>query len=208
MKINKQKYIPLDQFIDLALYDKKIGYYMKKNPFGKNGDFITAPNISILFSEILAVWCIAFWENLGCPKKVNIVELGGGNGEMMCRMIKVFERFEKFKKSCKYFILEKSQFLKKVQKKKLNSYDISWIDAFSKLDKSPCIFLANEFFDSLPVKQFIKKKNKWFEKNVKVLDEDNFELVDKPTNIINLEKKIGVNLKNNQELIEFSPIVL
>ena len=72
---------------------------MSKNPFGKKGDFITAPNISILFSEMLAIWCIAFWENLGCPKKINIIELGAGNAEMMYTMIKVFERFSKFYKS-------------------------------------------------------------------------------------------------------------
>ena len=70
---------------------------MKKNPFGKDGDFITAPNISILFSEMICyLGCIAFWESLGCPKKINIVELGGGNGEMMFQMIKVFQRFNSF----------------------------------------------------------------------------------------------------------------
>ena len=97
MKIKKNKYIPLDKFVYKSLYDKNIGYYMKNNPFGKDGDFITAPNISVLFSEMLAIWCIAFWENLGCPKKINLIELGGGNGEMMYQMIKVFERFNKFK---------------------------------------------------------------------------------------------------------------
>ena len=119
MKISKNKYISLDKFIYKSLYDKKIGYYMQKNPFGKDGDFITAPNISVLFSEMLAIWCIAFWQNLGCPKKINIIELGAGNGEMMYQLIKVFERFNKFKLSSNYFILEKSQFLQKIQKKKL-----------------------------------------------------------------------------------------
>ena len=117
MKTNKNKYIPLDKFINTALYNKKTGYYMNKNPFGKNGDFITSPDISILFSEMLAIWCIAFWQNLGCPKKINIIELGAGNGEMMYQLIKVFERFDKFKLSSNYFILEKSQFLQKIQKK-------------------------------------------------------------------------------------------
>tara|TARA_Y100000590_G_scaffold405327_1_gene493544 strand:- start:334 stop:1386 length:1053 start_codon:yes stop_codon:yes gene_type:complete len=207
MRINKAKYIPLDRFIHAALYNKKNGYYMKKNPFGKNGDFVTAPNISILFSEMIAVWCIAFWENLGSPKKINIVELGAGNGEMMYRMIKVFERFDKFKKSNKIYILEKSQFLKKIQKKKLTSKDVSWIDTLEKLKKGPIIFLANEFFDALPIKQFIKKKNKWFEKKVKVISKNNIKFVDKPTNINNLEKKIKINLENNQKIIEFSPLV-
>ena len=56
---------------------------MKKNPFGEKGDFITAPNISILFSEMIAIWIISFWENLNCPKQFNLIELGAGNGEMM-----------------------------------------------------------------------------------------------------------------------------
>ena len=70
MKTNKNKYIPLDKFINTALYNKKIGYYMNKNPFGKNGDFITAPLISNLFGEMLAIWCVAYWEHVGKPSKI------------------------------------------------------------------------------------------------------------------------------------------
>ena len=206
MKISKNKLISLDKFIDKALYNKKIGYYMNRDPFGKNGDFITAPNISILFSEMISVWCIAFWESLGSPKKINIVELGSGNGEMMRQMIKVFERFNSFKKSCNYYILEKSHFLKKIQRKKLANYNVKWIDSLNKLNNGPNVFLANEFFDALPIKQFIKKNNKWFEKKIKTISKNNFEMVETITNIQNLEKKIGINLSNNQKIIEFSPL--
>ena len=206
MKISNNKHISFDKFVDLALYHKKTGYYMKKNPFGKDGDFITAPNISILFSEMLAIWCIAFWEHLGCPKKINIIELGAGNGEMMYQMIKVFERFNKFRKSSNYFILEKSQFLKKIKKKKLNSHKITWLNSINKLKNGPNIFLANEFFDALPIKQFIKKNNKWYEKSIKKNNINKFEFVNVITNIKNLEKKIEINLSKNQKIIEFSPL--
>ena len=206
MKINKKKYITLDSFINKILYDKKNGYYTNKNPFGKKGDFITAPNISILFSEMLAIWCIAFWENLGCPKKINIVEMGSGNGEMINQMIKVFERFDKFIKSSKFIIFEKSNFLKKIQKKKITSPKVSWINSLDNLKSGPNIFLANEFFDALPIKQFTKKNNKWFERKVEISNKNNFKFVDKSTNINGLEKKIGINLKNNQNIIEFSPL--
>ena len=206
MKISNNKHVPFDKFIDIALYHKKTGYYMKKNPFGKDGDFITAPNISILFSEMLAIWCLAFWEHLGCPKKINIIELGAGNGEMMCQMIKVFERFNKFKDSSNYFILEKSQFLKKIQKKKLNSHKITWLNSINKLKNGPNIFLANEFFDALPIKQFIKKNNKWYEKSIKKNNINKYEFVNVITNIKNLEKKIEINLSKNQKIIEFSPL--
>ena len=206
MKISNNKHIPFDKFIDIALYHKKTGYYMKKNPFGKDGDFITAPNISILFSEMLAIWCLAFWEHLGCPKKINIIELGAGNGEMMYQMIKVFERFDKFRESSNYFILEKSQFLKKIQKEKLNSHKITWLNSINKLKNGPNIFLANEFFDALPIKQFIKKNNKWYEKSIKKNNINKFEFVNVITNIKDLEKKIKINLSKNQKIIEFSPL--
>ncbi len=206
MKISNNKHISFDKFVDIALYHKKTGYYMKKNPFGKDGDFITAPNISILFSEMLAIWCIAFWEHLGFPKRINIIELGAGNGEMMYQMIKVFERFNKFRESSNYFILEKSQFLKKIQKKKLNFHKITWLNSINKLKNGPNIFLANEFFDSLPVKQFIKKNNKWYEKSIKKNNINKFEFVNVITNIKNLEKKIKINLSKNQKIIEFSPL--
>ncbi len=205
MKKNNN-YISLDKFINKSLYNKHYGYYMKKNPFGKNGDFITSPNISILFSEMLAIWCIAFWENLGCPKKINIIELGGGNGEMMKQMIKVFERFDKFKKASNFFILEKSKLLKKIQRGKLNFHKIVWLNSINNIKNGPNIFLANEFFDSLPIKQFIKKNNKWFEKKIKKNGVNNFEFVDVITNIQNIEKKIGFNLSGNQKIIEFSPL--
>ena len=82
----------MDKYIHEALYNKKDGYYMTVNPFGKEGDFTTAPNISILFSEMIAVWVVSFWENLKFPKEFNLIELGAGNGEMMMDIIKSFER--------------------------------------------------------------------------------------------------------------------
>ena len=94
--LKEQKSIPLDQFINIALYNKKFGYYMKKNPFGKDGDFITSPLISNLFSEMIAIWCVAFWENLGKPKKFLLVELGPGDGSLCNDLLRTFKQFKKF----------------------------------------------------------------------------------------------------------------
>ena len=92
MTTNK-KNLPLDQFIEFALYDKVNGYYMKKNPFGKEGDFITAPNITRLFSEIIAIWVLTFLKSVGSPKIFNLLELGAGNGEMMKVIIETLKNF-------------------------------------------------------------------------------------------------------------------
>ena len=93
MKINSSNSLPLDKFIEWALYDKDLGYYMKKNPFGKEGDFVTAPNITRLFSEIVAIWVITFWKSIGSPKKFNLLELGAGNGEMMKVIAETLKNF-------------------------------------------------------------------------------------------------------------------
>jgi len=150
--------ISLDKFINEALYSKSKGYYSKKNPIGKKGDFITSPNISVMFSEMIAIWIVSLWENLGSPKKINIIELGAGSGEMMSQILKTIDNFNKFKSSSQFFIHEKSAYLKKTQKEKTQKYNVKWIDNLNKISNYPSIFIANEFFDSLPIKQFIKKK--------------------------------------------------
>ena len=160
MKNKKNDLVELDKFIEDSLYNKEHGYYMKKNPFGKGGDFITAPNISVLFSEMIAIWVISFWEKLNSPKKFNLIELGAGNGEMMRVLVSTFNKFPKFKNSCEISILEKSKLLKQVQKNNIKDAKIKWLNNLNELNNFPCIFVANEFFDALPIKQFLKKKTK------------------------------------------------
>ncbi len=204
MKLKNDLTLALDKFINLSLYDKKFGYYMKKNPFGKKGDFITAPNVSRLFSEIIAIWIVSFWKSLGSPKKFNIIEMGAGNGEMMKILFESFQKFPFFFNSCNLIIYEKSPLLIQIQKKKLNKKKISWISKIGKINKVPSIFVANEFFDSLPIKQFEKKNNVWFEKFVKVKSKKKSFLFEKKINIKKIEKKINFKISQNQNFIEYS----
>ena len=110
--------IPLDEFINNALYHPKKGFYMKKSPFGKEGDFITAPNISNIFSEMIFVWLLSYWEKFYKNKKINIIELGAGNAEMMSQIISSSQKFSSFKSNCNFIIYEKRKKLIKIQKKK------------------------------------------------------------------------------------------
>ena len=135
MLIGQNKKISLDRFIYKSLYDKDNGYYIKKNPFGKKGDFITSPNISVLFSEMISIWLISFWENLKKPKKINIVELGAGNGEMMSQIIKTLNNFSEISLSANFLILEKSPLLIKIQKSKIDKKKVSWIKKFKRNSK-------------------------------------------------------------------------
>ena len=206
MKLKKNLSLPLDKFINYSLYDKKSGYYMKKDPFGYTGDFITAPNISRLFSEMISIWTISFWQSLGSPKKFNLIELGAGNGEMMKDIIETFQNFPDFFNSCNFIIHEKSPLLVKIQKKKLKKNKITWINQVNKIKKLPSIFLANEFFDAMAIKQFIKKKDLWFERFVKFENKKKAFFVEKKTNIIKLEKKINFKISKNQNFIEYSEL--
>ena len=208
MKLKKYHNLPLDKFIDLSLYNKKFGYYMKKNPFGKKGDFITAPNISRLFSEMIAIWIIKFWQSLGSPKKFNLIELGAGNGEMMKIIIESFQNFPSFLECCNFVIFEKSPTLIKIQKKKLGKKKIVWISEIKKVKKNPAIFIGNEFFDAIPIKQFKKKRGIWFENYVNLENFNKAFFFEKEINIKDIEKKIDFKISQNQNFIECSELGL
>ena len=158
------KLLPVDKFINNVLFDKKIGYYSSKNPFGITGDFVTAPGISNLFSEIIGIWLMSTWNTLGKPKKFNIVELGPGDGGLTKILVKMFQRFPDFNSATNIYLYEKSDLLKKLQKKNINNSKVNWIKNFSKINKGPVIFFGNEFFDAIPIKQFSQKKGIIFEK--------------------------------------------
>ena len=204
MKTKKKFSITLDKFIDFALYNKKFGYYMKKNPFGRKGDFTTAPNISRLFSEIIAIWIVSFWKSIGSPKNFNLIELGAGNGEMMKDMLESFEQFPSFMKSCNIFIYEKSPNLIKIQKKKIKKDKINWLSKINNIKKNPTLFIANEFFDSISIKQFIKIDKIWYEKFVNIKNKNKAFFFNKKVNMKNYEKKINFKVSSNQNFVEYS----
>ena len=204
MKTDK-KDLPLDQFIEFALYDKVNGYYMKKNPFGKEGDFITAPNITRLFSEIIAIWVLTFWKSIGSPRKFNLLELGAGNGEMMKVIIETLKNFPECFNNCNFQIHEKSEFLKKQQQFNLKSEKMTWIDNIKINNLFPTIYLANEFFDALPIKQFFKRKEGWVERFVNFKNEKNAEFKEQLIDIKNIEQNLKFEISKDQEIIEYSP---
>ncbi len=208
MSLKKKHNLSLDKFINFSLYNKNYGYYMRKKKFGKKGDFITAPNISRLFSEMIAIWIISFWQGIGCPKKFNLIELGAGNGEMMKIIIESFQNFPSFFNSCNFLIFEKSPSLIKIQKKKLNEFKINWISNLNKVSKDPCIFIANEFFDSLAIKQFTKKDDLWFERFVNIENPKKPFFFEKKIDIKKIEKQIQFKISKKQNFIECSNLGL
>ena len=161
---NNSKILPVDKFVENVLYSKKIGYYSLKIPFGKTGDFLTAPGVSNLFSEIIGIWLVTTWNTLGRPKKFNIVELGPGDGSLTKILLKTFKQFPLFYKAASISLYERSNLLKNLQKKNINSLKVKWIKNFTNIKKGPVIFFGNEFFDAIPIKQFSNINNEMLEK--------------------------------------------
>ena len=176
---------------------------MHKNPFGKDGDFITAPYISIIFSEMICLWLISFWEKFYKGKEINIVELGAGNGEMTYQIINSAKKFNFFFKKCNFKIFEKSRKLIELQKKKLKKNKIVWLRNLNELNNKPTIFIGNEFLDALPVKQYIKSDTKWYERYVEKIS-GNYKFTKIKCDIKKIEKKLNFKISKNQKFLEVS----
>ena len=202
--LKEKKSIPLDQFINITLYEKKFGYYMKNNPLGGKGDFITSPLISNHFGEMIAIWCVSFWEHLKKPKKILIVELGPGDGSLCKTLIDTFKKFNNFYNSLEINLLEISNKLKIIQKNEINNSKVKWIKRIEDISYGPIIFLGNEFFDSLPIKQIYKKNNSFFEKHV-TLSKDNkkIKFLYKKANKNLIKRLRKLNLISFGKIIEY-----
>jgi len=208
-KIKKKKILPLDQYIDFCLYKFKQSYYQKKTKFGHSGDFVTSPHVSSIFSEMIAIWIILFWNKIKKPKTLNILELGPGDGTMGKDIISSLGKINFFKSKVNYYFLEKSKSLKKIQKRNLkNEKNIYWIDDLKEFKKKDnLIILGNEFFDALPVKQFSKRGDSWFEKYVFFNKKKQLSFVFKKAKLESIRKIEKIyNLKINK-FIEYPPIL-
>ena len=200
--------LPVDKFFFKVLYDNKYGYYATKKPFGLKGDYITAPKISHLFCEIIAIWLISTWEKFGKPKSFNIIELGPGDGTLAKNLFKTFKKFPKFNNSKNFYLYEISNFLKKEQKKNIKNEKVKWIENFDNIKKGPVIFFGNEFFDAIPIKQFKNFKNIFYEKYFTI--DKNFKICEKFKKISKKEMNIIRSFKtfNNLKFIEYPKIGL
>jgi len=199
-KIKKNK-LPLDRYIDLCLYKHKYSYYEKNKIFGPRGDFITSPYISSIFGEVISIYILNYFLSRGITK-FNLLEIGAGEGIMAKDIIKTLQKFKNIE--FKYFILEKSKNLIKLQKRSLKKFNIKWIDNLKDFSKKNLFILSNELFDAFPVKHFKKVHGNWYEKfiffdNKKKEIKSKYQKIKKiPSNIFNLCLK-------NVSFIEYSP---
>lgn len=157
-------------YMNECLSNPTHGYYTHNEPFGVSGDFITAPEISQMFGELLGLWAVHQWHALDKPSKFNLVELGPGRGTLMADALRAASGLPEFMAGMNLHLVETSPRLRAAQKSALGAYSPTWHDDISSLPDGPLIVIANEFLDALPIHQFEYTEHGWLERRVGVVE--------------------------------------
>jgi NADH dehydrogenase [ubiquinone] 1 alpha subcomplex assembly factor 7 len=150
----------------LALLHPDLGYYARRDPLGSAGDFVTAPEISQMFGEIVGLWLAEAWVGLGRPAPARLVELGPGRGTLMADLLRATVPVESFHRSLDIHLVETSARLRALQAERLAGTDAEWHDDLGEVPPGPLLLVANEFFDALPVHQLVRTADDWVERRV------------------------------------------
>lgn len=162
-KLREKGHLTISEFMEIALTGYDHSYYRAKNPLERDGDFITAPEVSQMFGEMIGIWVYKQWLILGKPKKLNIVEFGPGRGVLMRDLLRVVLKTD-MKNHISVFLYDVNEALIKKQKDTLATFsDVRWLENISQVEAETSIFIANEFFDALPITQYIKVNENWYE---------------------------------------------
>jgi NADH dehydrogenase [ubiquinone] 1 alpha subcomplex assembly factor 7 len=149
--------LSIGQYMHLCLSHSGQGYYIKGNPIGKKGDFITSPEISQIFGELIGIWLIAHWTQMGCPAPFAICELGAGRGTLMQDALRAARLQPEFAALCEIYFIEQNKPLKAQQRKRIPI--AKWVNSIEDLPQIPTFFITNEFFDALPIEQYRLENN-------------------------------------------------
>ena len=156
-------------YMAACLGDRDAGYYTTREPFGREGDFITAPEVSQMFGELIGVWCTGIWQSLGCPQGAVLCEIGPGRGTLMSDILRTLRRLAPaMLETVHIAMVETSPRLAERQKEKLagSGAEIAWSSRFADIAHGPLILVCNELFDALPVRQFVKANGRFVERVV------------------------------------------
>lgn len=153
----------LADYMAACLLDPRHGYYATRDPFGAAGDFITAPEMSQMFGELLGLALAARWFDQGRPAPFTLAELGPGRGTLMADLLRATRGVPGFHAAARIQLVEASPTLREVQRARLAPFPVAWADGVEELADGPLFLVANEFFDALPIRQFLREENGWAE---------------------------------------------
>ena len=161
--------LTVEQFMEDALGHPAFGYYMTRDPFGEHGDFTTAPEVSQIFGELIGAWLASVWQAMGTPSPVSLIELGPGRGTLMSDALRATRGVPGFHAAVRVGLVETSLVLRERQEAALSDAGIEavkWYRDVSQIPPGPSLIVANEFFDALPVRQFVVRDGVWFDRLV------------------------------------------
>lgn len=206
--IHRNGPISLENFMELCLTSKEGGYYLYQHPIGSESDFLTAPEISQMFGEIIGLWFVDQWEQLGCPSSFTFLELGPGKGTLLHDILRSARIRPSFLDAIQIHLVEISPYFRDLQRKILQDFRINWHnsldEALQNLPHQPVFLLANEFFDVLPIQQFIRKEDGWHERLVDFNPHSQtFCFVDGPLNkTITVDASVGSVLESSPQTLK------
>jgi SAM-dependent MidA family methyltransferase len=162
--------ITVERYMEICLADPQHGYYHTRDPLGSGGDFVTAPEISQIFGELLGLWSAAVWDMMGRPPHVHLIEIGPGRGTLMTDALRAARVLPPFRAAVSVHLVETSPALRQAQRTALGCTDmtVSWHDDLGDVPEGPAIILANEFLDALPIRQVGRTPDGWRERVVTV----------------------------------------
>ncbi len=163
--------ITVAEYMAACLFHPRHGYYTTRDPLGAAGDFTTAPEISQMFGELAGLALAQSWLDRGSPAPFALAELGPGRGTLMADILRATARVPGFHAAMRPVLVEASTPLRARQRQALARHDATWIDAVADLPDLPLFLIANEFFDALPVRQFLRDGDGWRERLVGVVED-------------------------------------
>jgi SAM-dependent MidA family methyltransferase len=168
--------MPVGEYMALCLNDPAHGYYTTRDPLGARGDFITAPEISQMFGELIGLWMAAVWKRMDAPKSIRVIELGPGRGTLMKDALRALQVMPGFREAIVLHLVEINAALKVRQQRTLGGLatPMFWHTSLEEVPEGPAIIVANEFFDALPVNQAVKTERGWHERRIEVDAEGKF----------------------------------
>ena len=177
-RIRREGPLSVAAFMAMALHDRLDGYYARHDPLGGAGDFITAPEISQIFGELIGLWCADLWRHIGQPDPVILAELGPGSGALLEDFLRAAATLPEFRRALDLYLVEASPVLRARQQRRLGSLGAQFALSIDALPQGPLLLVANEFLDALPIRQLVRGRVAWAERVVTLDDQDGLVFAD------------------------------
>lgn len=195
--------IGIDTYMTQCLLHPRYGYYATRDPFGAQGDFVTAPEISQMFGELIGLALAQCWLDQGRPAPFTLAELGPGRGTLMRDALRAAATVPGFIESGRIALIEASATLRSLQGDILKGYDIDWASDVHALAEAPLFLIANEFFDALPVRQYHRGDTGWCECRIASRDGDLIRVLSPEAPMAPLSHRLADTGKG--DVVEFCP---